>query len=315
MPVALNPAPPSAAGATHGKRKSQTADNPEEGWHYCQGDKNARRPPELLTRDHVARCIVREIKEGRASPHGGVFLDISWIKSKLPNAAEHIKLSANLGPATVSFQGNATTKVIAANPHSGLGYWYSNRRDSGDATLTREVDLGRVVNVDRIGARSAGLDGEVILDRRDAVVVQLEPNRDGLFRRQIRQAGDILRGGKENVRIGGGPTPGDVIQVLDAGDGKLGGGGAGARIVLEMVVPDRLVQNVAVEGLGDLEESLQVGVGLLPLRRRCLVVVLGHLGDVAGVMLADRVENAHGVLADERYRRAVGRRFARPWHG
>jgi succinate dehydrogenase / fumarate reductase flavoprotein subunit len=34
---------------------------------------------------------VREIKEGRGSPHGGVFLDISWIKSKIPNAAEHIK--------------------------------------------------------------------------------------------------------------------------------------------------------------------------------------------------------------------------------
>jgi succinate dehydrogenase / fumarate reductase flavoprotein subunit len=71
--------------------KNQTADNPEEGWKYCQGDKDSRRPPELLTRDHVARCIVREIKEGRGSPHGGVFLDISWIKEKLPNAAEHIK--------------------------------------------------------------------------------------------------------------------------------------------------------------------------------------------------------------------------------
>src|SRR5216110_214028 len=71
--------------------KAQTADNPEEGWRYCQGDKNARRPPELLTRDHVARCIVRELKEGRGSPHGGVFLDISWIKEKIPNAADHIK--------------------------------------------------------------------------------------------------------------------------------------------------------------------------------------------------------------------------------
>jgi succinate dehydrogenase / fumarate reductase flavoprotein subunit len=71
--------------------KHQTADNPEEGWIYTQGDKNARRPPELLTRDHVARCIVREIKEGRGSPHGGVFLDIAWIKEKLPNAQEHIK--------------------------------------------------------------------------------------------------------------------------------------------------------------------------------------------------------------------------------
>jgi succinate dehydrogenase / fumarate reductase flavoprotein subunit len=71
--------------------KNQTADNPEEGWRYTQGDKSARRPPELLTRDHVARCIMREVKAGRGSPHGGVFLDIAWIKEKLPNAAEHIK--------------------------------------------------------------------------------------------------------------------------------------------------------------------------------------------------------------------------------
>jgi succinate dehydrogenase / fumarate reductase, flavoprotein subunit len=71
--------------------KTQTADTEEEGWRYTQGDKTARRPPELLTRDHVARCIRREVKEGRGSPHGGVFLDISWIKEKIPNAAEHIK--------------------------------------------------------------------------------------------------------------------------------------------------------------------------------------------------------------------------------
>jgi succinate dehydrogenase / fumarate reductase flavoprotein subunit len=71
--------------------KAQTADNEEEGWRYTQGDKNARRPPELLTRDHVARCIVREIKEGRGTEHGGVFLDISWIKKKLPDAEEHIR--------------------------------------------------------------------------------------------------------------------------------------------------------------------------------------------------------------------------------
>ncbi len=71
--------------------RSQTADNEEEGWEYTQGSKEARRPPELLTRDHVARCIVREIKEGRGSPHGGVFLDIAWIRSRLDNGAEHIK--------------------------------------------------------------------------------------------------------------------------------------------------------------------------------------------------------------------------------
>jgi succinate dehydrogenase / fumarate reductase flavoprotein subunit len=71
--------------------KNQTADNEEEGWRYCQGDKQARRPPELLTRDHVARCIVREIKEGRGSEHGGVLLDIAWIAARMPNAADHIR--------------------------------------------------------------------------------------------------------------------------------------------------------------------------------------------------------------------------------
>jgi succinate dehydrogenase / fumarate reductase flavoprotein subunit len=71
--------------------RPQTADNEEEGWRYTQGDKNARRPPELLTRDHVSRCIMREVKGGRGSPHGGVFLDIAWIKSRVPNGAEHIK--------------------------------------------------------------------------------------------------------------------------------------------------------------------------------------------------------------------------------
>ncbi len=71
--------------------KGQTASDEEEGWRYTQGDKSARRPPELLTRDHVARCIMREIRDGRGSPHGGVFLDISWIKRRLPNAEEVIK--------------------------------------------------------------------------------------------------------------------------------------------------------------------------------------------------------------------------------
>src|SRR5436189_4369172 len=77
--------------------RHKTADNDEEGWRYCTGDKQARRPPELLTRDHVARCIVREVKEGRGSPHGGVFLELQtfaqWFGKRTPkfDAAEHWK--------------------------------------------------------------------------------------------------------------------------------------------------------------------------------------------------------------------------------
>ena len=71
--------------------RNQTAADAEEGWKYTQGDKQSRRPPELLTRDHVARCINREVKAGRGSPHGGVFLDIAWIKEKIKDSEGHIK--------------------------------------------------------------------------------------------------------------------------------------------------------------------------------------------------------------------------------
>src|SRR3954452_17042914 len=71
--------------------RAQTADTEEEGWRYTQGGKNARRPPELLTRDHVARCINREVKAGRGSPHGGVYLDIAWIAQHIKNAPDYIK--------------------------------------------------------------------------------------------------------------------------------------------------------------------------------------------------------------------------------
>jgi succinate dehydrogenase / fumarate reductase flavoprotein subunit len=73
------------------KFASETADTEEEANRWLAGDKNARRPPELLTRDEVARAIVREVKAGRGSPHGGVFLDIAsrlpaeTIKKKLPS--------------------------------------------------------------------------------------------------------------------------------------------------------------------------------------------------------------------------------------
>jgi len=103
--------------------KDQTAKDAEEGWRYTQGDKNANRPPELLTRDHVARCINREVKAGRGSPHGGVYLDIAWIKEKLPNSAEHIKKKlpsmyhqfmqlANLDITTTPMEVGPTTHYI-----------------------------------------------------------------------------------------------------------------------------------------------------------------------------------------------------------
>src|SRR5712672_3644536 len=75
--------------------KAQTADSEEEGWRYTQGDKEARRPPELLTRDHVARMIVREVREGRGSPHGGVYLEFMQLAG-----IDITKEAMEIGPTT-----------------------------------------------------------------------------------------------------------------------------------------------------------------------------------------------------------------------
>ena len=75
----------------------ETADTVEEANRWLAGDKSARRPPELLTRDEVARAITAEVKAGRGSPHGGVFLDIASrlpadiIRRKLPSMYHQFK--------------------------------------------------------------------------------------------------------------------------------------------------------------------------------------------------------------------------------
>jgi succinate dehydrogenase / fumarate reductase, flavoprotein subunit len=61
--------------------KDETADNEAEADRWYDDHKNNRRPPELLPRDEVARAINAEIKAGRGSPHGGVFLDIATRRS------------------------------------------------------------------------------------------------------------------------------------------------------------------------------------------------------------------------------------------
>jgi succinate dehydrogenase / fumarate reductase flavoprotein subunit len=82
--------------------KDDTAADEAEAKRWLAGDKTARRPPDLQTRDHVARCIRREVREGRGSPHGGVFLDVSsvldaeTIKRKLPSMYHQFMTLAEL---------------------------------------------------------------------------------------------------------------------------------------------------------------------------------------------------------------------------
>ncbi len=133
--------------------RAQTADNEEEGWRYCQGAKDARRPPELLTRDHVSRCIVREIKEGRGSPHGGVYLDISWIKQKLPNAAEYIK--RKLPSMYHQFKQLADIDITAQPMEVGPTTHYI----MGGVRVDPDTQMSRVPGLFAAGECAAGING------------------------------------------------------------------------------------------------------------------------------------------------------------
>jgi len=133
--------------------KGQTADNEEEGWRYTQGDKSARRPPELLTRDHVARCIVKEIREGRGSPHGGVFLDISWIKEKISGAPEHIK--RKLPSMYHQFKELAGIDITREEMEVGPTTHYA----MGGVRVDGDTQMSRVPGLFAAGECAAGLHG------------------------------------------------------------------------------------------------------------------------------------------------------------
>jgi succinate dehydrogenase / fumarate reductase flavoprotein subunit len=82
--------------------KAETADNVEEADRWYDDKKNNRRPPELLPRDEVARAINAEIKAGRGSPHGGIYLDIAsrrtpeFIHKRLPSMYHQFKELADV---------------------------------------------------------------------------------------------------------------------------------------------------------------------------------------------------------------------------
>ncbi|PWG14631.1 fumarate reductase/succinate dehydrogenase flavoprotein subunit [Streptomyces sp. V2] len=82
--------------------KEKYAESEAEGDRWYDDPDNNRRPPELLPRDEVARAINSEVKAGRGSPHGGVFLDVSTrmpaevIRRRLPSMYHQFKELADV---------------------------------------------------------------------------------------------------------------------------------------------------------------------------------------------------------------------------
>src|SRR5712692_7751621 len=98
--------------------KSETADNEKEADAWYEDKKNNRRTPDLLPRDEVARAINAEVKAGRGSPHGGVFLDIAsrrspdYIRKRLPSMYHQFRELADVDITRESMEVGPTLHYI-----------------------------------------------------------------------------------------------------------------------------------------------------------------------------------------------------------
>jgi succinate dehydrogenase / fumarate reductase flavoprotein subunit len=173
--------------------RSQTADSEDEGWRYTQGDKNARRPPELLTRDHVARCIMREVREGRGSPHGGVFLDIAWIGERLPKAPEHIR--KKLPGMYHQFKQLADIDITAVPMEVGPTTHYM----MGGIRVDAETQMSTLPGLFAAGECAAGLHGANRLGGNSLSDLLVFGKRSGEF--AARWAGRHGKGAVDDARV------------------------------------------------------------------------------------------------------------------
>jgi succinate dehydrogenase / fumarate reductase flavoprotein subunit len=172
--------------------KAQYATTPEEGDRWYTDPEHNRRPPELLPRDEVARAINSEVKAGRGTPNGGVFLDVSSrlpadvIRKKLPSMWHQFKELADVditkeamevGPTCHYVMGGVEvdpdteeTKLpglFAAGEVSG-GMHGSNRLGGNSLSdllvFGRRAGLGAAEYVDRTGDARPEVTAEMLAD-------------------------------------------------------------------------------------------------------------------------------------------------------
>jgi len=161
--------------------KGQYATSEQEADRWYDDPDNNRRPPELLPRDEVARAINSEVKAGRGSPHGGVFLDISTrlpaevVKKRLPSMYHQFKELADVDITAEPMEVGPTCHYVmggvevdpdtAAASVPGLfaagevaGGMHGSNRLGGNSlsdllVFGRRAGLGAAIYVDKLGAR------------------------------------------------------------------------------------------------------------------------------------------------------------------
>src|SRR5262245_11730417 len=128
--------------------KAETADTEEEADRWYDDKKNNRRPPELLPRDEVARAINAEIKAGRGSPHGGVYLDIAsrrtpeFIRKRLPSMYHQFKELADVDITTEPMEIGPTCHYVM-----------------GGVEVDADTELSGVTGLYAVGECSGGMHG------------------------------------------------------------------------------------------------------------------------------------------------------------
>jgi succinate dehydrogenase / fumarate reductase flavoprotein subunit len=166
--------------------RAETSDTIEEGDQWYDNKRDFRRPPELLPRDEVARAINSEVKAGRGSPHGGVYLDIASrrsaddIRRRLPSMYHQFKELADVDITTDAMEIGPTCHYImggvrveadtAVTTVAGLyaagevaaGMHGANRL--GGNSLSDLLVFGRRAGL-AAAERALGLPGEVTLDQ------------------------------------------------------------------------------------------------------------------------------------------------------
>ena len=158
--------------------KGETADNEQEADAWYEDKKNNRRTPDLLPRDEVARAINAEVKQGRGSPHGGVFLDIhtrrsaDYIRKRLPSMYHQFKELAGVDITREAMEVGPTCHYIM-----------------GGVRVDADSAASRVPGLFAAGEVAGGMHGANRLGGNSLSDLLVFGRRAGLLRGPVREGG------------------------------------------------------------------------------------------------------------------------------